>query len=85
MKYTTNTYRYFTPRRIDRSRRSDRRNAWTLSIAIDQVSKYLGVVYQEDGSWQAHRAKAQRCKQPMGTGGHSAVMQQSADKGQTQT
>jgi hypothetical protein len=38
----------------------DRRNAWTLGgIAIDQVSKYkyLGVVYQEDGSWQA-RAKA---------------------------
>jgi hypothetical protein len=38
----------------------DRRNAWTLGgIAIDQVSKYkyLGVVYQEDGSWQAH-AKA---------------------------
>jgi hypothetical protein len=35
----------------------DRRNAWTLGgIAIDQVSsiKYLGVVYQEDGSWQAH-------------------------------
>jgi hypothetical protein len=38
----------------------DRRNAWTLGgIAIDQVSKYkyLGVVYQEMGSWQA-RAKA---------------------------
>jgi hypothetical protein len=36
-----------------------RRNTWTLGgIAIDQVStyKYLGVVYQEDGSWQA-RAK----------------------------
>jgi hypothetical protein len=39
----------------------DRRNAWTLGgIAIDQVSKYkyLGVVYQEDGSWQHTRAKA---------------------------
>jgi hypothetical protein len=35
----------------------ERRNAWTPGgIAIDQVSKYkyLGVVYQEDGSWQAH-------------------------------
>jgi hypothetical protein len=34
----------------------DRLNTWTLGgIAIDQVStKYLGVVYQEDGSWQAH-------------------------------
>jgi hypothetical protein len=52
----------------------DRRNAWTLGgIAIDQVSKYkyLGVVYQEDGSWQAHaQRRLQRCKQPMGTGGH---------------
>jgi hypothetical protein len=64
----------------------DRRNAWTLGgIAIDQVSKYkyLGVVYQEDGSWQAHaQRRLQRCKQPMGTGGHcchAAV----ADKGQT--
>jgi hypothetical protein len=50
----------------------DRRNAWTLGgIAIDQVSKYkyLGVVYQEDGSWQAHaQRRLQRCKQPMGTG-----------------
>jgi hypothetical protein len=50
----------------------DRRNAWTLGgIAIDQVSKYkyLGVVYQEDGSWQAHAQR--RCKaKPMGTGGH---------------
>jgi hypothetical protein len=37
----------------------DRRNAWTLGgIAIDQVSKYkyLGVVYQEDGSWRAKGA-----------------------------
>jgi hypothetical protein len=37
-----------------------RRTAGTpghYGIAIDQVSKYLGVVYQEDGSWQA-RAKA---------------------------
>jgi hypothetical protein len=33
----------------------DRLNTWTLGgIAIDQVSKYPGVVYQEDGSWQAH-------------------------------
>jgi hypothetical protein len=46
------------------------RNTWTLGgIAIDQVStyKYLGVVYQEDGSWQAHAQGARRCKQPMGT------------------
>jgi gluconate kinase len=44
----------------------------TSGIAIDQVSKYkyLGVVYQEDGSWQAHaQRRSQRCKQPMGTGG----------------
>jgi hypothetical protein len=49
----------------------DRRNAWTLGgIAIDQVSasKYPGVVYQEDGSWQAYRQKAlAKMKQPMGT------------------
>jgi hypothetical protein len=46
-------------RRICSVPAKDRRNAWTLGIAIDQVSKYkyLGVVYQEDGSWQAH-AKA---------------------------
>jgi exonuclease III len=39
----------------------DRLNTWTLGgIAIDQVStyKYLGVVYQEDGSWVAHAQKA---------------------------
>jgi hypothetical protein len=63
----------------------DRRNAWTLGgIAIDQVSKYkyLGVVYQEDGSWQAHaQRRSQRCKQPMGTGGHCchAVCRQRSD------
>jgi hypothetical protein len=65
----------------------DRRNAWTLGgIAIDQVSKYkyLGVVYQEDGSWQAHaQRRLQRCKQPMGTGGHCchAVCRQRSDYG----
>jgi hypothetical protein len=44
----------------------------TRRIAIDQVSKYnTQAVYQEDGTWQAHAQKAlQRCKQPMGTGGH---------------
>jgi hypothetical protein len=64
----------------------DRRNAWTPGgIAIDQVSKYkyLGVVYQEDGSWQAHaQRRLQRCKQPMGTGGHcchAAVCRQRSD------
>jgi exonuclease III len=39
----------------------DRLNTWTLGgIAIEQVStyKYLGVVYQEDGSWEAHAQKA---------------------------
>jgi hypothetical protein len=64
----------------------DRRNAWTLGgIAIDQVSKYkyLGVVYQEDGSWQAHaQRRLQRCKQ-LWVLEATAVMQQSADKGQT--
>jgi hypothetical protein len=57
----------------------------TGGIAIDQVSKYkyLGVVYQEDGSWQAHaQRRLQRCKQPMGTGGHcchAAVCRQRSD------
>jgi hypothetical protein len=62
----------------------DRRNTWTLGgIAIDQVStyKYLGVVYQEDGSWQA-RAKA-LAKMQAAVLEATAVMQQSADKGQT--
>jgi hypothetical protein len=56
----------------------------TGGIAIDQVSKYstLGVVYQEDGSWQAHAQKLAKMQQPMGTEA-TAVMQQSADKGQT--
>jgi hypothetical protein len=42
----------------------DRRNAWTLGgIAIDQVSKYkyLGVVYQEDGSAGTRKRRLQRC------------------------
>jgi hypothetical protein len=54
-------YRRTTPERLD-----------TSGIAIDQVSKYkyLGVVYREDGSWQARAKALQRCKQPMGTGGH---------------
>jgi hypothetical protein len=63
----------------------DRRNAWTLGgIAIDQVSKYKypGVVYQEDGSWQAHAQKA-LAKMQAAYGYWTAVMQQSADKGQT--
>jgi hypothetical protein len=62
----------------------DRRNAWTLGgIAIDQVSKYKypGVVYQEDGSWQAHAKGA--CKEQPWVLEATAVMQQSADKGQT--
>jgi hypothetical protein len=61
-------------------------NAWTLGgIAIDQVSKYkyLGVVYQEDGSWQAHaQRRLQMQEQPMGTGGHcchAAVCRQRSD------
>jgi hypothetical protein len=47
----------------------DRLNTWTLGgIAIDQVSKYkyLGVVYQEDGSWQAHAQRQRRCKECYG-------------------
>jgi hypothetical protein len=63
----------------------DRRNAWTLGgIAIDQVSKYkyLGVVYQEDGSWQAHAQGAAKM-QAAWVLEATAVMQQSADKGQT--
>jgi hypothetical protein len=61
----------------------DRRNAWTLGgIAIDQVSKYLGVVYQEDGSWQAH-ARACKDASSLWVLEATAVMQQSADKGQT--
>jgi hypothetical protein len=60
------------------------RNAWTLGgIAIDQVSKYkyLGVVYQEDGSWQAHAQGARKDASSLWV--PTAVMQQSADKGQT--
>jgi hypothetical protein len=63
----------------------DRRNAWTLGgIAIDQVSKYKypGVVYQEDGSWQAHAQGAAKMQAAMVLEA-TAVMQQSADKGQT--
>jgi len=39
----------------------DRLHQWTLGgVTIEQVStyKYLGVVYQEDGSWEAHARKA---------------------------
>jgi hypothetical protein len=43
--------------------------------------KYPGVVYQEDGSWQA-RAKA-LAKMQAAVLEATAVMQQSADKGQT--
>jgi hypothetical protein len=61
----------------------DRRNAWTLGgIAIDQVSKYkyLGVVYQEDGSW--HTRKGAKDASSLWVLEATAVMQQSADKGQ---
>jgi hypothetical protein len=60
----------------------DRRNAWTLGgIAIDQVSKYkyLGVVYQEDGSW--HTRKGASDASSLWVLEATAVMQQSADKG----
>jgi hypothetical protein len=63
----------------------DRCNAWTPGgIAIDQVSKYkyLGVVYQEDGSWQAS-AQRRFAMQAAHVLEATAVMQQSADKGQT--
>jgi hypothetical protein len=61
----------------------DRLNTWTLGgIAIDQVSKYkyLGVVYQEDGSWQAH-AQRRACKDAsslwvLGPCCHAAVCRQ---------
>jgi hypothetical protein len=59
---------------------------WTLGgIAIDQVSKYkyLGVVYQEDGSWQAHAKGACKDASSLWVLEATAVMQQSADKGQT--
>jgi hypothetical protein len=51
---------YFTLRRVNCSVPAKTAGTWTLGIAIDQVSKYkyLGVVYQEDGSWQAHAQKA---------------------------
>jgi hypothetical protein len=51
----------FHPKRENPQPAQDRLNTWTLGgIAIDQVStyKYPGVVYQEDGSWQAHAQKA---------------------------
>jgi hypothetical protein len=76
----------FHPRRVNLAAcRRRTANAWTLGgIAIDQVSKYkyLGVVYQEDGSWQAH-AQALAKMQAAQVLEATAVMQQSADKGQT--
>jgi hypothetical protein len=59
----------------------DRLNTWTLGgIAIDQVSTYVpGVVYQEDGSWQAHAQGAPKMQAAYGLEA-TAVMQQSADK-----
>jgi hypothetical protein len=49
---------------------------------IDQVSKYkyLGVVYQEDGSWQAHAQKALKDASSLWVLEATAVMQQSADR-----
>jgi hypothetical protein len=70
---------YSIPRRENPAacRRRIRSNTWTPGgIAIDQVStyKYPGVVYQEDGSWQAHAQKAlAKMQAAMGTGGHTVV------------
>jgi hypothetical protein len=60
------------------------RNAWTLGgIAIDQVSykEYLGVVYQEDGSWHTRKGA---CKDAsslwvLGHCCHAAVCRQRSD------
>jgi hypothetical protein len=73
-------------RRVNSVPAQDRLNAWTLGgIAIDQVSKYkyLGVVYQEDGSWQAHAQRQKALQRVLWVLEATAVMQQSADKGQT--
>jgi hypothetical protein len=58
------------------------RNAWTLGgiLTRSAVYKYLGVVYQEDGSWQTRAKALARCKQPMGFQEPLLVIQQSADK-----
>jgi hypothetical protein len=64
----------------------DRLNTWTPGgIAIDQVStyKYLGVVYQEDGSWQAYAQRRRKDASSPWVLEATAVMQQFIDKGQT--
>jgi hypothetical protein len=68
---------------LQRCRRRTAGTPGLSGIAIDQVSKYkyLGVVYQEDGSWQA-RARRLQGASSMGTGGHcchAAVCRQRSD------
>jgi hypothetical protein len=55
--FTKSKVMVFHPRSESAAPAKDRRNAWTPGgIAIDQVSKeYLGVVYQEDGSWHTRK------------------------------